>query len=281
MTSRAKAPLNMARTALVTGASAGIGLEFARELARDGFDLVLVARRKDRLDAAARALEIEFGVRAIALAEDLADSAAPARLMSELARREVVIDVLVNNAGAGIAKIFREVDWSVHAQLIQVQVTAVAQLTHLCLPSMLERGYGRVINVASLAGLLPGAPTSTLYPAAKAFLVKFSESLASELVGSGVHVCAVCPGFTHTEFHDVMGTRGVVAKLPRFMWQDARSVAREGIAAVMRNEIVHVTGPVNRLVAGVMRHLSPELARGLMRSRAKHFRSVPAALDPA
>src|SRR5450432_2810176 len=95
---------HMTRTALVTGASAGIGLEFARELARDGFDLVLVARRKDRLDAAARALQIEFGVRAIALAEDLADSAAPARLMSELARHGVVIDVLVNNAGSGIAK---------------------------------------------------------------------------------------------------------------------------------------------------------------------------------
>jgi uncharacterized protein len=124
-------------------------------------------------------------------------------------------------------KVFREVEWSVHAQLIQAQVTAVAQLRHACLPALIERGYGRVINVASLSALMPGAPTSTLYPAATAFLVKFSESLAAELVGSGVYVCAICPGFTLTEFHDVMGKRGVVAKLPRFMWQDARSVARE------------------------------------------------------
>jgi short-subunit dehydrogenase len=271
----------MARTALVTGASAGIGQEFARELARDGFDLVLVARRKDRLDSVARSLETEFGIRAITLSEDLSESSAPDRLMTELARRGVVIDVLVNNAGSGIAKTFCEVDWFVHAQLIQVQVCAVAQLTRLCLPSMIERGYGRVINIASLAGLLPGAPTSTLYPAAKAFLVKFSESLASELVGTGVNVCAVCPGFTRTEFHDVMGTRSVVSKLPGFLWQDARSVAREGIAAVMRNEIVHVTGPVNRVVASLMRHLSPERARELMRRRARHYRDVPPELDPA
>ena len=268
----------MARTALVTGASAGIGQEFARELARDGFDLVLVARRKDRLQALGRALETQFGIKAIALADDLADAAAPPRIMAELSRLELVVDVLVNNAGAGIATTFRDTAWSAHAQLIQVQVTAAAQLTHLCLPSMVERGYGRIIHVASLAGLMPGAPTSTLYPAAKSFLVKFSESLAAELHGTGVHVCAVCPGFTLTEFHDVMGTRGLVSKLPGFLWQDANAVAREGIAAVMRNQVVHVTGPVNRLVASLVRHLSPERARNLMRQRAKHYRAVPGSV---
>jgi short-subunit dehydrogenase len=269
----------MARTALITGASAGIGKEFARELARDGFDLVLVARRKERLQTVGRALETEFGVRASVLPEDLADHDAPKRLIAELARRELAVDMLVNNAGAGIATTFRDTDWSAHGQLIQVQVTAVAHLTHLCLPSMIERGYGRIINVASLAGLIPGAPTSTLYPAAKSFLVKFSESLAAELHGTGVHVCAVCPGFTRTEFHDVMGTRGVVSKLPGFLWQDANSVAREGIAAVMRNDVVHVTGPVNRFVASLMRHLPPQRARNLMRQRAKHFRDVPRSAD--
>jgi short-subunit dehydrogenase len=271
----------MARTALVTGASAGIGQEFARELARDGFDLVLVARRKERLHTLAQVLETEFGVRAIALPEDLADGAAPERIMAELARRNLAIDVLVNNAGSGIAKTFRDTNWLVHEQLIQVQVMAVAHLTRLCLPSMVERGYGRIILVSSLAGLMPGAPTSTLYPAAKAFLVKFSESLASELQGTGVYVCAVCPGFTRSEFHDVMGTRGVMAKLPGFLWQDARSVAREGIAAVMRNDVVHITGPVNRLAASLMRHLSPELARNLMRRQAKHYRAVPSGVDQA
>jgi short-subunit dehydrogenase len=264
----------MARTALVTGASAGIGLEFAKALARDGFDVVLVARRSDRLREVAAELEAQFGVSALALPDDLADPLAPERIMAELARRERNVDVLVNNAGAGIAKTFREVDWSLHAQLIQVQVTAVARLTHACLPGMIERGYGRIVSVSSLAGLLPGSPTSTLYPAAKAFLVRFAESLSSELVGSGVHVCAVCPGFTRTEFHDVMGVRGVVAKLPGFMWQDAQSVAREGLAAVMRGEVVYVSGPVNRFVVGVMRHLPAGRAQAIMRRRAKSFRDV-------
>jgi short-subunit dehydrogenase len=271
----------MTRTALVTGASAGIGREFARELARDGFDLILVARRQDRLQSEVSALSAEFGVRALALPEDLSDPAAPERLFAEIERRGMHVDMLVNNAGSGVAETFRAAEWRVHAQLIQVQVTAAAQLIYLCLPGMIERGYGRILNVASLAGLLPGAPTSTLYPAAKSFLVKFSESLASELTDTGVFVCAVCPGFTLTEFHDVMGTRGVVSKLPKFMWQDARSVAREGIAAVMRNETVHVTGPVNRLVANVMRHLRPERARELMKRRAKHYRAVPEGLDHA
>ena len=264
----------MTRTALVTGASAGIGQEFARELARQAFDLVLVARRRERLEALASQLGSEFGVRCHVLAADLADPAAPQRIFDELKRSAIHVDMLINNAGAGVAHTFRRAPWSAHAQLIQVQVTAAAQLTHLFLPAMVERGYGRIINVASLAGLLPGAPTSTLYPAAKSFLVKFSESLAAELWGSGVHVCAVCPGFTLSEFHDVMGTRGIVSKLPKFMWQDAETVAREGIAAVMRNDTVYVPGPVNRVFASVARMLTPGQARALMRVQAKRFRAV-------
>ncbi|MET0387056.1 MAG: SDR family oxidoreductase [Polyangiales bacterium] len=271
----------MAKTALVTGASAGIGAEFARELARDGFDLVLVARRAERLEALASELGTTHGITAIALPDDLGDPAAPARIHAELQRRDIHIDMLVNNAGSGIAQTFTRAKWQVHAQLIQVQVTAAAQLTHLFLPAMLARSYGRIINVASLAGLMPGAPTSTLYPAAKSFLVKFSESLAAELWGSGVHVCAVCPGFTFSEFHDVMGTRSAMSKMPKFMWQDAPSVARAGIAAVMRNETVYVTGPVNQLLAHAVRVLSPNLARTLMRRQAKRYRSVPSVLERA
>jgi short-subunit dehydrogenase len=264
----------MTRTALITGASAGIGSEFARELARQGFDLALVARRHERLEALGAELSRDHGVRTRAIAEDLADPAAPARIFAALEHEGVSVDMLVNNAGGGVRHTFRRASWSEHAALIQVQVTAAAQLTHLCLPAMLERGYGRIVNMASLAGLLPGAPTSTLYPAAKSFLVKFSESLSAELWGSGVHVCAVCPGMTRSEFHDVMGTRGIVSKLPDFMWQDANTVAREGIAAVMRNETVCVTGPVNRVLANFMRVLTPDRARSLMRSQAKRYRAV-------
>lgn len=270
----------MTKTALITGASAGIGEEFARVLAQDGCDLVLVARRRERLESLAAALATEHSVRVHVVPEDLSDPLAPTRIHAALTQLDLHIDMLVNNAGAGIRQTFVNAPWSEHAQLMQVQVVAAAHLTHLLLPAMIERGYGRIIQVSSLAGLMPGAPTSTLYPAAKSFLVKFSESLAAELRGTGVHVCAVCPGFTRSEFHDVMGTRGVVSKLPRFMWQDARAVAREGVAAVHRDETVYVTGPINQLLASAVRVLSPALARRLMRKQAGRYRDVPARGNP-
>lgn len=262
------------RTALITGASAGIGKAFAEQLAKDGFDLVLTARRQDRLEALAHELASDRGVRVDVIAADLCDPNAPGRIVAELDARGVHVDMLVNNAGWGIRQRYVEVPWQKHAELIQVLVTAVAELSHLVLPAMIERRYGRIVNVASLAGLLPGAPTSTLYAAAKSFLVKFSESLSGELVGTGVHVCALCPGFTYSEFHEVMGTRSVVSKLPGLMWQTSDRVAREGIDAVMRGEVVHVTGPVNRALATLVRHLPTETALALVRNRAKSFRSV-------
>jgi short-subunit dehydrogenase len=262
----------MSRTALVTGASAGIGKSFAELLAQDGFDLVLVARRRERLEELGLALSEKYGVRAHVIDADLADPGAPARIFESLASRRIEVDVLINNAGFGIRQTFVKTPWEEHARLIQVQVTAVAHLTHLCLPGMLERRYGRILHVASLAGLLPGAPTSTLYAAAKSFLVKFSESLTAELKGKGVHVCAVCPGFTRSEFHDVMGTRGIVSKLPNALWQNAETVAREGIDAVMRGDVVHVPGPLNRVLATIAQHLPPSAARQFMSKSGSRYR---------
>jgi uncharacterized protein len=266
------APVN--KTAFITGASAGIGKAFAEQLARDGFDLVLSARRTERLNELAERLEAERGVRVQVVTADLADPSAPEQIKRTLDERGIAIDVLVNNAGFGIKTTYQKTDWQLHAQLIQVEVTAVAHLTHLFLPGMVERGYGRIIHVASLAGLMPGAPTSTLYPAAKSFLVKFAESLAAELTDTGVNVCAVCPGFTFTEFHDVMGTRRIISKLPAPMWQSADRVAREGIDAVMRGEIVYVTGPINRALAVLMQHLPLRTAQKMMRGQAKRYRAV-------
>ncbi len=268
--------MNAGRTALVTGASAGIGKAFAEQLAKDGFNLVLTARRKDRLEALAKEIVADRGVRVDVIADDLSDPAAPTRIFAELQSRGIAVDVLVNNAGFGVASNFATVPWQQHAAFLQVLVTAVTHLTYLCLDGMVARGYGRILNVSSLAGLIPGAPTSTLYAAAKSFLVKFSESLGGELAGTGVQVCAVCPGFTYSEFHDVMGTRGIVSRLPGAMWQNADAVAREGIDAAMRGETVHVTGPVNRLIATVMKHLPERAALSLVRRRAKQFRRVEA-----
>ncbi len=249
-------------TALVTGASAGIGKAFAEQLGAAGLDLVLVARRRDRLEQLAGEIA-KNGVRVDVIAVDLVDPSAPERILRELGPRPV--DVLINNAGYGIPERFSEVPWERHAQFVQVMVTAMTHLTHLVLPGMLERRYGRIAQVASIAGLAPGAPTNTLYAASKAFLVRFTESLAAALPGGGVHVTAVCPGFTRSEFHDVMGTRSAMNQVPEIAWQSAEDVAREGIAALARGDVVYVTGRVNRWVTSLLRHLPQGFVRNAMR----------------
>ena len=247
----------------MTGASAGIGRAFAEQLGGAGLDLVLVARRRDRLDQLASEIAKSTGVRVDVIAVDLVEPDAPARILRELGARPV--DVLINNAGYGIPERFSDVPWERHAQFVQVMVTAMTHLTHLVLPGMLERRYGRIAQVASIAGLAPGAPTNTLYAASKAFLVRFTESLAAELHGTGVHVTALCPGFTRSEFHDVMGTRSAMSQVPEVAWQTSDDVAREGIAALERGDVVYVTGRLNRWVTSALRHLPQQLVRNVMR----------------
>jgi len=243
------------RTALITGASAGIGAAFAEVFAAEGFDLVLTARREDRLRDLADWLQRQHGVRAHVIVDDLTDPQAPARLCAEMAARGLTIDALVNNAGYGVTGVYTSSEWSRHAHFLQVMVVAVAELTHRLLPGMIERGYGRIVNVASLAGLSPAPAGHTLYAASKAFVIKFSEALANEVKKHGVHVTAVCPGFTLSEFHDVTGTREKVSKLPRFLWMDAPTVARQGFAAVMEGIPIYVNGRVNRVIATLVRLL--------------------------
>jgi hypothetical protein len=262
------------RTALVTGASAGIGKAFAEQLAERGYDLVLTARRADRLQTLADALRSQHNVRAEVITADLADPAAPDALIAAVHERGLHVDVLVNNAGYGIPVPFIRTTWQQQNEFLQVLVSSVAHLTHLVLPGMLERRFGRIINIASLAGLIYGAPGSTLYAAAKSFLIKMSESLSLELVGTGVAVTAVCPGFTLSEFHDVNGTRERVTKMPSLMWMDAQTVAREGIEAALAGKDVYVNGTVNKVIASAMRHIPSSLARQVIRRQARNFREV-------
>jgi short-subunit dehydrogenase len=262
------------KTALVTGASSGIGKAFAEQLAERGYDLVLTARRSDRLNALADALRSQRNVRAEVITADLADPHAPDALIDAVSARGLHVDLLVNNAGYGIPERFVETTWAQQAELLQVLVSSVAHLTHLVLPSMIERGFGRVINIASLAGLVYGAPGSTLYAGAKSFLIKMSESLSLELADTGVAVTAVCPGFTMSEFHDVNGMRERVTKLPSLMWMDAQTVAREGIDAALEGKAVYVNGAVNKVIASAMRHMPSSLARQVIRRQARNFRHV-------
>jgi uncharacterized protein len=262
-----------ARWALITGASAGIGAAFARELAARGNNLVLTARRRERLDELAGELASRNAVRVECISADLAEPQAPAQLCAEIGRRGILVDTLINNAGYGLPGHFHAQPWQAHAQFLQVMVDSPCELVHNLLPAMQQRGYGRIINVASLAGLIPGSAGHTLYGASKAFLIKFSQSLALENAARGINVCAVCPGFTYSEFHDVTGTRNIVSKMPKWMWLSAAEVARQGVDAVERGEIVFVTGRVNRVIKSLFKLLPDRFALRLVRDRSRHFRA--------
>lgn len=257
---------------LVTGASSGIGAALAREYARRGHPLLLSARRRDKLEALAR--ELGAQVRCEVLAADLADPAAPRQVFEEATRRGLAVEVLVNNAGYGLPGTFLAQPWDAHAKFLQVMVSAVCELTHLFLPDMQRAGRGAVMNVASLAGHVPGSAGHTLYAASKAFMIKFSQSLALENAATGVKVCAVCPGFTLSEFHDVTGTREQVSKMPAWMWSKAEDVAREGIDAMERGEVVHVTGRANRAIKTLAALMPDRLALRLVQKRSKDFRKL-------
>ena len=250
--------MNHRRTALITGASSGIGEAFADLFAAEGFDLVVVARRKDRLDAVAERLRTKHGTRVDVLVADLSERDASERICDELKARGIHIDALVNNAGYGVPGSYAANPWQRHQDFLQVLVVAVTEMTYRLLPGMIERGYGRVINVASLAGLVPAPAGHTLYGAAKAFLIKFSEALSNEVRQSNVHVTALCPGFTRSEFHDVTGTRSRM-NLPAWMWMDAATVARQGFDAVMEGRFLLVNGRVNRTIAALVRHMPQRL----------------------
>ena len=264
----------MKRIALVTGASSGIGEAFAELFAAEGFDIVITARREDRLRAVQSRLQQRYGSRVELIVEDLERPDAPARLCAELEARGLRIDALVNNAGYGVPGTYLASSWEVHARFLQIMVTAVAELTHRLLPGMVERQYGRIINVASLAGLVPSPAGHTLYAASKAFLIKFSEALSHEVRGDGVLVTALCPGFTYSEFHDITGTRAMMNRMPGWMWMSAPDVARKGYDAVMAGKSVVVPGRLNSAIATLVRVLPQRLVTGLGRRIGRAYRKA-------
>jgi uncharacterized protein len=264
----------MTRTALITGGSSGIGEAFADVFAANGYDLVLTARREDRLQAVADRIRRTYGRQVHVIVADLSRPGAAARICLEIASQRINVDALVNNAGYGVPGAYLRSSWEEHEAFIRVLMTTVAELTHRLLPAMLEREYGRIINVASLAGLVPPTAGHTLYAASKAFVIKFSQALAHEVGHQGVHVTALCPGFTYSEFHDVTGTRAGVSKLPGFLWMDAATVARQGYDAVMAGQVVVVTGRVNRAIALLVRLLPQRLVGLVNRRLSSSYRKV-------
>lgn len=244
--------------ALITGASAGIGEAFARALAARGYDLILVARSEDRLRALAERLSREHGARADVLAADLSLPDGLARV-EERARS---VDLLVNNAGFGVGKGFLEADPAAHDAMIQVHVTATVRLARAALPAMVGRRRGAVVNVSSVAGFLPRAGSVT-YGASKSYLTFFTQALAADLKGSGVKVQALCPGLTHTEFHQ--RARIATGRKPGFLWMSADAVVADSLRCLERGRVLCIPGLVNRLFVAATRLLPRALLGAAVR----------------
>lgn len=235
--------------ALVTGASSGIGRELARTLAAAGHDLVIVARRFERLTALAAELEREFGATILPVKIDLRQPTEIENLTRRLDQEGFVVDVLVNDAGLGRAGPFAQTSWTDTIAQLQVNIIALTQLTRLVLPGMIARGQGRILNVGSIAGYLPG-PNMAVYHATKAFVFSFSEALSAETRDTGVTVTVLCPGLTHTEFH------AVAQQHPgRLGWMNADEVARLGYEGMIRGQRVVNAGWQNRFIAFIVRLL--------------------------
>lgn len=233
------------RTALITGASAGLGVEFAEQLAARGDQLVLVARRKEKLEAVAADLAARHGVEVHTISADLADPGAPRALFEETRNRGLHVDFLVNNAGSAGPKLLEEKEWGPQAAFLELMMTSVAHMCHHFIPPMQARGFGRVVNVASFAGRLARA-AGAHYGPSKAYLVALSEELDLMLGKTNVHVSALCPGFTHTDFHETAGLAEMKSALPGFLWYDAATVVRDGIEAVEHGKPIAVSGRLYR-----------------------------------
>jgi short-subunit dehydrogenase len=239
-----------AQTALITGASGGIGYELAKLFAQDHYNLVLVARSAEALNQLAAELQTQYGVRVTVAPLDLGEPSAPKFLFDQLRRERINVDILVNNAGFGVFGEFAQMPESEILDQIQLNVTALTRLTKLFLAPMLERRAGRVMNVASTAAFQPG-PLMAVYYATKAYVLSFSEALANELRGSGVTVCCFCPGATHTGFAKRAGLES--SRLFKIGAMNVEAVARDGYRGLMAGRAVVISGMRNWLVAESVR----------------------------
>ena len=240
----------MSKTALITGASGGIGYELALLFARDGFDCIVVARSHDKLNALAARMQSEFRVKTLVLAKDLSKPAAVDEIYEEVSAASMQVDVLVNNAGFPVYGLFSETDLQVELEMLQVNVIALTALTKLFLKGMVERRYGRILNLASTAAFEPG-PLMAVYYASKAYVLSFSEALANELRGTGITVTTLAPGPTRTGFQK----RGQLedSRLVQGEIADAQSVALAGYRGLMAGKTLVIPGFTNKLIPLIVR----------------------------
>ncbi|OHB67559.1 MAG: short-chain dehydrogenase [Planctomycetes bacterium RBG_13_62_9] len=256
------------KMALITGASSGIGEQLARIHAQHGGDLVVVARRQEKLEALKTELEKAHGITVHVLAKDLTEPDAAQAIHEELRSRGVAVDYLINDAGFGYRGLFHEQDWARNEAMIKLNILALTALTRVFVPEMIARGSGRILNVASMGGFVPG-PLQAVYYASKAFVISFSEGIANELAGTGITVTALCPGPTESEF-----TRSAQMRDVRLtsMMSSAHKIAAAGYAAMLKGKTVVVPGLLNKItVHGLLRisprRLTTRISRALMEKR--------------
>ena len=248
--------------ALITGASAGLGKEFARQLAAGGKDLILVARRREPMEELASELRDAHGVDVTIMTADMSDPVAPATLHNETQQAGLQVDYLVNNAGAESPDLIRERNWDAHDAYLRLMMTSVAAMCHEFMPGMLERGFGRVLNVASVAGRMTvGGDYS--YGPTKAYLIALSQALSMAFKKRGVYTMALCPGFTHSDFHASEKLTTMKAGMPGFLWYDADVVIREGLVALEKGRDQYTSGRLYRYLVPVLKQ---KWAQGLIRA---------------
>ncbi len=257
---------------LITGASAGIGRSLAESFAKQGWDLVLCARRKKPMNALAKTLKELYGTKSTIISIDLSAVGSANALITHTKGKKINISGLVNNAGWGMPGSYLEHSCEDHATFLQLMLTTPCELTRLVLPDMREHGFGRIINVASLAALIPSARGHTLYAATKSALIKFSQSLHLELNIYNIHTTALCPGFTYTEFHDVNQTRKTVNKLPKWMWKTSDFVAEYGFESVTKGRVIAIPGIPNKTIALCVKLLPEWLTFKLMAKQSQKIR---------
>jgi short-subunit dehydrogenase len=238
--------------ALISGASAGLGAEFARQLAASGKDLILVARRVEPMQQLASELTDKYNIAVDIIQADLSAVDATGELFANVAGRGLQVDYLINNAGSVGPDLLLDRDWPAQQRYIELMMTSVAGMCHHFIPPMQERGFGRVLNVASVAGHV-SLSGDTSYGPTKAYLIALSKNLSVTVRGSGVNVMALCPGFTHTDFHLSEELTRMKRNSPDFIWYDADVVIREGLAALEKGKAVYISGRLYRYVTPILR----------------------------
>ena len=238
------------KNALITGASSGIGKDIAYIMAEKGINLVLLARREEALIKIKKDLESNFKIRVTVISSDLSQVSEYKKIHDECKRNDFMPDFLVNNAGYGTLDSFHKISYEDHIRFINVLSTSVVSLTQLFIQNMLDNGFGRIINIASLAGFAPASNSGGMYTAVKSMVIKHSEGIHKEYRDKNIFCCAVCPGFTHTEFHDQMGD--FKSSIPSFMWMDSKTVAEQAFNETMKGKDLFINGGVNKFLAFLM-----------------------------